>query len=210
VHLEPDAIRPYRPDDLEDLYRVCLQTANNGGDATDLFEDPKLPGHVYAAPYALFEPSLAFVAEDMSGVGGYIVAALDSRAFGERLERDWWPALRDSHPEPAPGLAEVLSLPQRQALHNIHHPSGRHDTLAERYPSHLHIDLVPRLQGRGLGRQLIATLVSALRDHGSPGVHLLAGRNNKRAAGFYRHVGFAELPATDVHIFAMDLKDLPE
>ena len=205
MDLELAAIRPYRPDDLEDLYRVCLQTANNGEDATALFEDPKLPGQVYAAPYALFEPSLAFVAEDRAGVGGYFVAALDSRAFGQRLERDWWPALRTSYPEPTPGVAEQLSLPERRALGNIHHPWDRHDALSGHYPSHLHIDLLPRLQGRCLGRQLIATLTSALRHQGSPGVHLLAGRANQRAAGFYRHVGFTELPATDVYTFAMEL-----
>ncbi len=205
MDLEPARIRPYRPDDLDDLYRVCLQTADNGGDATALFDDPRLPGQIYAAPYAHFEPSLAFVAEDRSGVGGYILAALDSRAFGQRLERDWWPGLRTRYPEPAPDAAELMSLPERYALRNIHHPWDRHEALSERYPSHLHIDLVPRLQGRGLGRQLIATLISALRQHGSLGVHLMAGRENQRAAGFYRHVGFTELPATDVYIFAMEL-----
>ena len=99
MDLELAAIRPYQPGDLEDLYRVCVQTADNGGDATALFEDPMLPGQIYAAPYALFEPSLAFVAEDQAGVGGYILAALDSRAFGQRLERDWWPALRTRYPD---------------------------------------------------------------------------------------------------------------
>lgn len=207
MELEPARIRPYRPDDLDDLYRVCLQTADNGGDATALFEDPRLPGHLYAAPYAIFEPSLAFVAEDLAGVGGYIVAALDSSAFARRLESDWWPAMRTRYPEPAPGQA--LSPPERQAISHIHHPWGTHETLAERYPSHLHIDLVPRLQGRGLGRQLMATLKSALRDHGSPGLHLLCGRSNQRAAAFYRHLGFTELPATDVHIFAMELGNRP-
>ncbi len=65
-----------------------------------MFDDPRILGHVFAAPYGLFEPSLAFVAEDEAGVGGYIVGALDSRAFEERLEADWWPALRDRYPAP--------------------------------------------------------------------------------------------------------------
>ena len=58
-----------------------------------MFDDPRILGHVFAAPYGLFEPSLAFVAEDEVGVGGYIVGALDSRAFEERLEAGWWPTL---------------------------------------------------------------------------------------------------------------------
>ena len=39
-------------------------------------------------------------------------------------------------------------------------------------------------------------LIAALRDQGSPGVHLHVPRGNQHAAGFYRHIGFTELPAT--------------
>ena len=109
MNSEPVRIRLYQPDDLDDLYRVCLLTADNGGDATALFRDPKLPGHVYAGPYAIFEPSLAFVAEDTAGVGGYVVAALDSQAFEQRLERDWWPALRRDYAD-LPDILDYLDL----------------------------------------------------------------------------------------------------
>jgi ribosomal protein S18 acetylase RimI-like enzyme len=207
VSSEPARIRPYQLDDLDDLYRICLRTANNGQDATSLFSDPRLPGHVYAAPYAIFEPSLAFVAQDADGVGGYIVATLDSQAFEQRLERDWWPALRASHPEPSPDLAQGLSSREQFALRFIHDPRTTPDELAREFPSHLHINLVPRLQGQGTGQQLIATVMSALRGQGSQGLHLRVRTGNRRAVGFYRHVGFAELPAgDDTHIFTMNLQ----
>ena len=207
---EPGRIRPYQPDDLGELYRICVQTADNGQDATSMFRDPRLPGHVYAAPYALFEPSLAFVAQDAGAVGGYVVAALDSQAFEQRLERDWWPALRASHPEPSQDLAKGLSPREQFALHWIHHPLGTPDELARGFPSQLHINLVPRLQGQGIGRQLIATVISALRDQGSHGLHLHVSHGNQRAAGFYRHAGFAELPADDVRVFTVNFVHLAE
>jgi ribosomal protein S18 acetylase RimI-like enzyme len=207
VSREPARIRPYQPDDLDDLYRICLRTANNGQDATSLFSDPRLPGHVYAAPYAIFEPSLAFVAQDAGGMGGYIVATLDSQAFERRLEHDWWPGLRASHPEPAPDLAQGLSSREQFALRFIHHPRTTPDELASEFPSHLHINLIPRLQGQGTGQQLIATVISALRDQGSHGLHLRVRTGNRRAVGFYRHVGFAELSTDDdTHIFTMNLR----
>jgi hypothetical protein len=36
VNGEPARIRPYQPDDLDDLYRICVQTADNGQDATSV------------------------------------------------------------------------------------------------------------------------------------------------------------------------------
>ncbi len=171
--------------------------------------DPRLPGHIYAAPYALFEPSLAFVAQDACGVSGYVVAALDSRAFERRLERDWWPELRARLPEPTEHLAEGLSAPELFALHAIHHPWGTPDELARDFPSHLHINLLPRSQGRGIGRQLIATVIAALRDQGSPGFHLRVSLRNQRAAGFYRRVGFVELPADGARVFTMIPRSSP-
>jgi GNAT superfamily N-acetyltransferase len=206
-------IRSYRPADLEALYRICLLTGDNGQDATSLFHDPKLLGHVFAAPYGLFEPSLAFVAEDTEGVGGYILGALDTQAFQERLEDRWWPGLRARYPDPPTGLPPERWTPDQRVTHMIHHPWLITGELATRYPSHLHIDLVPRLQGSGYGRRLIKTLIAALRDQGSRGVHFHVPRGNSNAAGFYQHLGFTELPATTaeppaphVHLFAMDLQ----
>jgi len=199
-------IREYQPDDRDQVYRICLQTANNGGDGTAIFRDPRLPGDVYAVPYAIFEPSLTLVAEDADRVGGYVVATLDSQEFGRRLERDWWPAMRARHPEPPPDLARGLSVQERTALSNIHHSWKPGQHVPSGYPSHLHINLLPPLQGRGVGRRLIATLLARLREQGSPGVHLASGLANLRGPGFYRHLGFTELAASDMHMFAMDLR----
>lgn len=205
-------IRPYRPGDLDALYRICLLTGDDGQDATSLFHDPRLLGHFFAAPYGLFEPSLAFVAEDTEGVGGYILGALDTQAFEDQLESKWWPDLRTRYPDPPPSFPAEQWSPDQHVAHMIHHPWRIPDELAMHYPSHMHIDLLPRLQASGHGSQLTKTLIATLRDQGSRGVHLHVPRGNRRAAGFYRHFGFTELPATSaelpaphLHLFAMDL-----
>ena len=136
-------VRQVRPGDLEDLYRVCLLTADSGEDATRLYSDPKLVGHLYVAPYAIFEPSLAFVAEYTEGVGGYVVAALDTAAFEQRLKRDWWPGLRARYADPSAEAADGMSEAEQEVLHRIHHPSYLRPELVQDYPSHLHVDLVP-------------------------------------------------------------------
>jgi ribosomal protein S18 acetylase RimI-like enzyme len=198
-------IRPYQPGELDDLYRICLLTADDGRDATPLYRDPVLPGQIFAAPYALFEPSLAFVAADDAGVGGYVLGARDTRAFEQRLERDWWPRLRRRYPDPPAGLPPARWTADQAMAHLIHHRHPISDEIARRYPSHLHIDLLPRLQGRGQGRRLIDTLADALRRQGSPGVHLNVSHGNHRAPEFYEHVGFTEIPAISTRLFVLDL-----
>lgn len=200
------SIRPYRDGDLDALYRICLQTGDHGEDATSLFDDPKILGHVFVAPYALFEPSLIFVAEDDVGVGGYIVAALDSRTFEKRLEADWWPMLRDRFPAPPSELPPDQWTADQRAARFIHVPLTIPDELAEDYPSHLHINLALRLQSQGLGRQLINTLIGALRDQGSVGLHFFVSPANQPAVGFYQHLGFTLISAEGPLIFAMDLR----
>jgi GNAT superfamily N-acetyltransferase len=96
-------------------------------------------------------------------------------------------------------------MPERYLVGNIHRPFSAPPDVVERFPSHLYVNLVPRMQGRGTGRQLVATLMSGLRGQGPRGVHLLVGHANKRAPGFYRHIGCTELPATGSHIFGMCL-----
>ena len=206
------SIRPLRPGDLDDLYRICLRTADNGQDATALFRDPMLPGHVYAAPYTVLEPSLSFVAAGRAGMAeGYVVGALNSAAFARRLEERWWPGLRLRYPDPPASLPQDRWTRDEWIAHLIHHPYPVPAEPAARYPSHLHINLLPPLQGHGAGRRLIETLTGALRAQGSPGVHLHVGTANPRAAGFYARVGFTELPSGSPtsRLFAMELASTP-
>ena len=189
----PDPIRAARPDDLDALYEICVRTADAGEDATALHTDAALPGHVWAAPYLMHEPQHAFVVVDPDDQAvGYILGAADSRAFEAELERSWWPGLRDRYPVVADGRTPA----DQDTVALIHDPPRAHDALLEAFPSHLHIDLLPAAQGRGNGRALIETLLAALAEAGSVGVHLGVSNRNERAIGFYRAMGLIELGST--------------
>ena len=96
----PFEIRPYRGSDLEAIYRVCLLTGASGQDASELYVDHKLVGHMFAGPYGVLRPQSALVVEDADGVGGYIIGAPDTPTFEAELELAWWPALRAEYPDP--------------------------------------------------------------------------------------------------------------
>jgi len=198
-------IRPYRSADLDAIYDVCLKTSDAGKDATHLHDDPKLPGHVFAAPYTVLEPELCFVADDDQGVGGYIVGALHTRTFDARAEQEWWPALRDRYPEPDHARGPVWTQDEWKRFFLYYPITGEPDVVAD-YPSHVHIDLLPRLQGQGLGRRLMDTFLDALRARGSRGVHLGVSPENEHAIGFYRHYGFKTHVANEAQVvFVMSL-----
>lgn len=182
-------IRAARPDDLQALYRIALATGDGGGDASTQYRDPHLLGHIYAAPYLTLCPELVFVAEDAGGVGGYIVGAADTALFEAKLERDWWPPLRAIYPDPAVIPAAARTADQRR-MQTIHHPPRTPADLTDVYPSHLHINLLPRLRGYGVGSALLRQWLCEAHRLGSTGVHLAVGVNNTRAIRFYRAHGF--------------------
>jgi ribosomal protein S18 acetylase RimI-like enzyme len=64
------------------------------------------------------------------------------------------------------------------------------------YPSHMHIDLLSRAQGRGYGRRMMEILINKLRDRGSPGAHLGVSAINIPAQAFYKKLDFHELTRT--------------
>jgi ribosomal protein S18 acetylase RimI-like enzyme len=182
-------LRAYEPRDLGQLYEICLRTGDAGQDATGLVGDPRLFGELYAAPYGTLEPRHALVIDDGDGRAvGYVLGAVDTRAFEARCEAEWWPALRERHPigSGANDLDELLI----GMLHERHHED---DALLERYPSHLHIDLLPEIQGQGWGRRAMEAMEDLLASAGSPGVHLGTSVRNARAIAFYRHLGYEEL-----------------
>jgi ribosomal protein S18 acetylase RimI-like enzyme len=203
-------IRGVRPNDLDDLYRICLATGIGGGDASTLYQDPKLLGHVYAAPYAVLSPQSVFVVVDAGDVSGYIVGAPDTREFEIHLEAEWWPGLRRLYRDPAG--EERAGWSQDQLIrYKIHHPDRTADEIVDPYPSHLHINLLPHLRGTGIGRRLMERWLATVREMGSRGAHLAVGAANRRAIRFYRACGFCELerpprPTTVAIWFAIDLR----
>lgn len=183
-------IRRFRADDLPALYDICLKTGDSGQDATHLYADPWIIGEIYAAPYGVLQPDLAFVAEDDQGVAAYVLGTPDTRGFEARQEAEWWPRLRTLHPEP-PGPPSHDWTRDEWRAYQIHHPFTVPQAVVEAAPAHLHINLLPRLQGQGMGQALVATLTAALRQATARQVHLGCDRANHRALRFYDVYGFA-------------------
>jgi ribosomal protein S18 acetylase RimI-like enzyme len=193
-------IRVARPLDQAAAYYVCLKTGDHGRDGEPFYrDDPDALGRIFVGPYLAFQPELSLVVEDRQGVCGYCLAALDSRAFYARYEREWRPKLCEQFPLPA---GEPAAWTRAQTAHSWYHqPNYFCPEPYEQYPSHMHIDLLERARGHGLGRRMMEQLMARLCRLGSPGAHLAVSIHNVPALAFYDRLGFHELARTATTIY---------
>lgn len=185
-------LRPVLPRDTDHLYAISLATGAAGGDASHLYRDGRMIGHIYSAPYATLSPETGFVVEDDGGVAGYIVGTFDTRAFEARLENEWWPALRAVYVSPA-GDPEGWDADQRRAF-MFHHPIPAPVEVVDRFPAHLHMNLLARIQGKGVGTSLLDRWVSSARAAGVNGIHIAVNATNDAGLRFWEARRFARLP----------------
>ena len=185
-------IRPARPGDQAGAYYVCLKTGDFGRDGEPFYrEDPEALGRIFVGPYLAYEPELSLILEDQQGICGCAFGAFDSRAFYDRYEKDWRQDLIAKFPMPQ---GDPRHWTRVQTVYSwYHNPDYTMPEPYEEYPSHLHIDLLERAQGRGYGRRMMEMVMDQLRQRGSPGAHLGVSMLNLRALGFYQKLGFREL-----------------
>ncbi|WP_338723167.1 GNAT family N-acetyltransferase [Devosia sp. XK-2] len=194
-------LRPYRPDDLDALYAICLRTGDASKDATPLHSDPQLIGHIYSAPYGVLEPGNVFVAEDADGVAGYIVGTYDTERFNARLEAEWFPALRARYAH-----AEGMTPADRQRIAAIMRPDRSPTDIVARYPAHIHMNLLEHLRGQRVGTQLLQRWIAQARNEGVRGIHLGASATNAGGIAFWTRSGFMPLRKDPGAVwFGMDL-----
>ncbi|MFF5478192.1 GNAT family N-acetyltransferase [Streptomyces sp. NPDC012935] len=187
-------VRPCRPEDREAVEDICVRTAHEGGDSRPYYRDPGIFPATFALPYVALEPDLAFVLDDGAGRAvGYVLGTADTPGFVAAFRTEWLPLVAARHPEP-PGTP---ATPDEQLVHLLHHPERMLVPQVAAYPAHLHIDVLPDWQGRGHGRALLRTLLTALREKGVPAVHLSMVTANAPARAFYDRLGFHEIDVPD-------------
>ncbi|MFB6841035.1 GNAT family N-acetyltransferase [Streptomyces sp. NPDC056361] len=187
-------VRRYRSSDRVELAEICVKTAHEGKDSSAIYPDPELMPTIFAYPYVEMEPGFAFVLDDGAGRAvGYVLGAPDTAGFAKRFRTEWLPLVAQRFPAPdaasddaADVMAGLLHAPERMVLDEL-----------TAYPAHLHIDLLPGWQGRGYGRALMNTLLTALHEHGVPAVHLCMVRANTAARAFYDRLDFQPLAVPD-------------
>lgn len=185
-------IRRAKSSDGDALYRISLETGHHGGNASQLYTDPQMMGHIYSAPYLNYEPDLAFVVTQDDNVVGFCVGTTDTKKFAAKLELDWWPSLRKRYPKPNDNSRSKWSADERRC-HMIHVPEITPLKVTDVYHSHVHLNLLPIVQGQRIGGQLLERWIRMAVQSGATAAHIGVNANNKRALSFWRNQGFADI-----------------
>jgi ribosomal protein S18 acetylase RimI-like enzyme len=189
--MEP-LIRPYRDGDHDAVYDICVRTGAASNDARGLYSTDDLIPDIYAGPYLLIEPELAFVLDNGERAVGYIIGTADTERFVRAYRERWIPGMRERYPVPpaGPGTAE-----DRQ-LANLFDPERMIRPELAPHPAHLHINLLPDYQGKGFGRDLMTEFLAAAARNGAPSAHLSVYTVNTGARAFYAKLGWHEVQAS--------------
>jgi ribosomal protein S18 acetylase RimI-like enzyme len=147
---------------------------------------------MFCGYYTDREPESAFVVEIDGVVSGYLLGAIDASVTwnpaavaGRHLLRRGiafrpgtgpfiWRAMKD-------GLVDIAT--RRVKVSEL-------DFEDERWPAHLHIDLLPIARGRGAGRRMVSEWLDRLRSANISGCHLQTMAENVSAIAFFEAVGF--------------------
>jgi GNAT superfamily N-acetyltransferase len=174
-------VRDYRSSDRDAVRRICYETGLLGNNVREHYRDFASYADIFTAYYTDREPEHALVAELDGAVVGYVLGCLDTRRASSPL----WIALRHALTRGVcfrPGTAafywrglldSVLDLTKPQR------PRFAHD----RYPSHLHLNLLPEARGSGTSTRLFHSLFDRLRRAGSAGVFAEVGADNAPMLG---------------------------
>ncbi|WNM26652.1 GNAT family N-acetyltransferase [Demequina capsici] len=181
-------IRPAVAADHAQVARICLLTGRQGSDATGVFCDDTALADVYATPY-LHGPGGFCLVWDVEGEArGYVLGTSDTETFQRWFVETWWPERVADH--------QPVTVDDGWLLPSAADPERMLGPQLGEFPAHLHIDLLPDQQGRGVGRMLIEAAAGLLMRRGVAGVHLVAEVANRGAQAFYPRVGFVAVGRT--------------
>ncbi len=168
-------IRPYEAKDAEAVRSICLATCSD----PFLLENTDVLWAKYADYYINEEPETCFVAEEDGRVLGYLLCSTRPGLYRARWNSHYRSFLK--------GKGLKAAFLQRFTEFEIRRMARKG------YPAHLHIDILPEAQRRGIGSALVDTLMKKLSDEGIPGVYLGCASSNPSGNAFYRKYGFALL-----------------
>jgi protein O-GlcNAcase/histone acetyltransferase len=196
-------IRPYKDSDKADVYRVCLQTCNDGSDGTnDYLDSPDLLPDKLVGPFISYSADNCFVVvDDDDTVCGYVLTAPDVGSFFSSINNNWIPVMAKKYP--AIDKTDNLTLAE-EVVSSFHVDPSTNTTAhpADWCQSYVHISFLGRCHDSILGdpsvvKRAFTCAVTSLKIHASKGVYTRLRTCHRDTIQMYRSLGFLDLTVSD-------------
>lgn len=166
-------VRKYEKKDRENLFKICVETSSL---PTETKKDLDFLNLMYNDYYASAEAENCFVAaNDNDDAVGYILCAENFDRYLKTFKGLYLPEIKKL------GIKYYIMAISEIAVHSL---------FKNKYPAHLHIDILPLCQGKGTGTALMNELKDHLKEKGIDSLMLSCGMNNKKAIRFYEKNDF--------------------
>ena len=165
--------RKYENKDKEYLRQICLETSAFDIKAKNMEKFLYLMFNDY---YTEVEGDVCFVAVDEDDIPvGYLLCSKDYKEYEKVFNAFYQPEIDKL------GLKYAVMSRGEKVIHKIY---------ANKYPTHLHIDLTAKCRRQGVGTKLISALKEELKSKGYNSIMLSCGASNEVAVKFYEKNGF--------------------
>lgn len=171
------SIRKYKSSDREQLRYICKETVFDGKkDNQNRLESIAL---IYNDYYTDYEPENIFVAVNDDDIPvGYIICSVNTKMYFEKMVKEYFSKVAKTYSKSIPiFLANLFSV----------------IIAKKQYRIHMHIDLLPEAQHKGLGSELIKTLAKKLYYQGVNNLTVCGINLKADSYKFYRHIGFHKI-----------------
>ena len=167
-------IRQYSEKDYDRVREICTATA-----PPVLQKKRDLLLALYCDYYIEQEPDNCFMlADENDCVVGYVLIAENEQKYRQIYTAEYLPKVKKYSP--------LLWLVKKGAL-------KKEDPKFLPFPAHLHIDILPEYQDKGLGAKLLDAAFAHLKSKKVPSIMLGVSTANKKAVRFYERYGFKPL-----------------
>lgn len=196
-------IRPYMSQDKDKLYKLCLETYDDGGDATQLYkEHPTLPGDMSLGSYLgdSKEMVMMVVEDDDEVILGFCAASISCSAQAQQQQL-YQETIRENYPKVVREEGVLLS-PCEEVLARLQEvvPSPP-EILSTSHPAIINIALHPTILDDSIGKRMLTCVLASIRSKGVFGSHVIVRVGEKNMCEIYSRMGFVEVVTQGTNLY---------
>ncbi|CAL4060621.1 unnamed protein product [Meganyctiphanes norvegica] len=196
-------IRPYLAEDKEKLYKLCLETYDDGGDATHLYkEHPNLPGDMSPGSYIKESKNVVFMVVEDEGheLLGYCAASISCSAQAVQ-QQQYQETIKENYPKVVREEGVLLS-PCEEVLARLHEPvPSPPEILNTSHPAIINLALHRSVIDDSIGKRMLTCILASIRSKGVFGGHVIVRVGEKQMCEIYSRMGFVEVVTQGTNLY---------